>query len=59
MRRLGGGLVVNVSSGAGQNETHDQPGAGGWPLLYSVTKAAFHRSTAGLGQELAASASPW
>jgi NAD(P)-dependent dehydrogenase (short-subunit alcohol dehydrogenase family) len=52
MRQLGGGLVVNISSGAGQNETRAQPGAGGWPLLYSVTKAAFNRSTAGLAKEL-------
>jgi NAD(P)-dependent dehydrogenase (short-subunit alcohol dehydrogenase family) len=52
MRRLGGGLVVNISSGAGQNETRDLPGEGGWPLLYSVTKAAFNRSTAGLAKEL-------
>jgi NAD(P)-dependent dehydrogenase (short-subunit alcohol dehydrogenase family) len=52
MRQLGGGLVVNISSGAGQNETRDLPGAGGWPLLYSVTKAAFNRSTAGLAKEL-------
>src|SRR4029453_19166393 len=29
MRQLGGGLVVNISSGAGQNETRDLPGAGG------------------------------
>jgi len=52
MRRAGGGLVVNISSGAGQNETRDLPGAGGWPLSYSVTKAAFNRSTAGLAKEL-------
>jgi NAD(P)-dependent dehydrogenase (short-subunit alcohol dehydrogenase family) len=52
MRQLGGGLVVNISSGAGQNETRDLPGGGGWPLLYSVTKAAFNRSTTGLAKEL-------
>ena len=52
MRSLGHGLVVNISSGAGQNETRDLPGSGGWPLLYSVTKAAFNRSTTGLAKEL-------
>lgn len=52
MRRQGGGVVVNVSSGAGQNETRALPGAGGWPLLYSITKAAINRATAGLAKEL-------
>lgn len=52
MRRSGGGLVVNVSSGAGQNETRDLPGAGGWLLLYSITKAAINRATVGLAKEL-------
>ena len=54
MRRQGGGLVINVSSGAGQNETQALPGAGGWPLLYSITKAAINRATAGLAKELRA-----
>ena len=52
MRQQGGGIIVNVSSGAGQNETRDLPGAGGWPLLYSITKAAINRATAGLAKEL-------
>lgn len=52
MRKAGGGLVVNVSSGAGQNETGALPGAGGWPLTYSVTKAAINRAAAGLAKEL-------
>lgn len=52
MREQGGGLVVNVSSGAGQNETSALPGAGGWELTYSVTKAAINRATAGLAKEL-------
>jgi NAD(P)-dependent dehydrogenase (short-subunit alcohol dehydrogenase family) len=52
MRSQGGGLVINVSSGAGQNETRDLPGAGGWPLLYSLTKAAINRATYGLAKEL-------
>jgi len=52
MREAGGGIVFNISSGAGQNETRALPGVGGWPLTYSVTKAAFNRSTAGLAKEL-------
>ena len=52
MRRQGGGIVINISSGAGQNETRDLPGAGGWPLLYSITKAAINRATMGLAKEL-------
>jgi NAD(P)-dependent dehydrogenase (short-subunit alcohol dehydrogenase family) len=54
MRENGGGIIFNISSGAGQNETRSLPGAGGWPLTYSVTKAAFNRSTAGLAKELRA-----
>jgi NAD(P)-dependent dehydrogenase (short-subunit alcohol dehydrogenase family) len=54
MRKAGGGIIFNISSGAGQNETRALPGAGGWPLTYSVTKAAFNRSTAGLAKELRA-----
>jgi NAD(P)-dependent dehydrogenase (short-subunit alcohol dehydrogenase family) len=50
----GGGIVVNVTSGAGQNETSKQPGAGGWPFSYSITKAAHNRVAAGLGKELKA-----
>ena len=51
-KRLGGGVVVNVTSGAGQNETSKQPGGGGWPFSYSITKAAHNRVAAGLGKEL-------
>lgn len=52
MRQQGGGIVINISSGAGQNETRDLPGAGGWPLLYSVTKAAINRATTGIAKEV-------
>jgi hypothetical protein len=52
MRQQGGGIIINISSGAGQNETRDLPGAGGWPLLYSITKAAINRATPGLAKEL-------
>ena len=51
-KQLGGGVVVNVTSGAGQNETSKQPGAGGWPFAYSITKSAHNRAAAGLGKEL-------
>ena len=51
-QRIGAGLVINVTSGAGQNETSLQPGAGGWPFAYSITKAAHNRVAAGLGKEL-------
>ncbi len=51
-KRLGRGLVVNVTSGAGQNETSKQPGDGGWPFSYSITKVAHNRVALGLGKEL-------
>jgi NAD(P)-dependent dehydrogenase (short-subunit alcohol dehydrogenase family) len=52
MQANGGGTIINISSGAGQNETRALPGAGGWPLSYSLTKAAFNRAATGLGKEL-------
>lgn len=48
----GGGVIMNVSSGAGQKETAAMPGEGGWGLGYSITKAALNRSTLGLAKEL-------
>jgi NAD(P)-dependent dehydrogenase (short-subunit alcohol dehydrogenase family) len=48
----GGGLVIHISSGAGQNESARLPGKGGWGLPYSLTKAASNRMAAGLGKEL-------
>lgn len=53
-KRRGGGVVINVTSGAGQNETSKQPGEGGWPFAYSITKAAHNRVAAGLAKELKA-----
>jgi NAD(P)-dependent dehydrogenase (short-subunit alcohol dehydrogenase family) len=50
--RSQGGVIVHVTSGAGQNETPDLPGQGGWGLGYSITKAAFNRMAAGLAKEL-------
>jgi NAD(P)-dependent dehydrogenase (short-subunit alcohol dehydrogenase family) len=52
MREAGGGLVIHISSGAGQNESAKLPGQGGWGLGYSLTKAASNRMAAGLGKEL-------
>jgi NAD(P)-dependent dehydrogenase (short-subunit alcohol dehydrogenase family) len=52
MRRQGGGVVINVTSGAGDRETPAPIGKGGWGLGYSITKAAFNRSVSGLAKEL-------
>ena len=52
MQKQGGGLIIHVSSGAGQNESAKLPGRGGWGLGYSLTKAASNRMAAGLGKEL-------
>ena len=52
MREQGGGVFVNITSGAGINETPALPGEGGWGLGYSISKAAFNRLAAGLGKEL-------
>jgi NAD(P)-dependent dehydrogenase (short-subunit alcohol dehydrogenase family) len=52
MKRQGGGIVINVTSSAGERETPLPIGKGGWGLGYSVTKAAFNRSIPGLAKEL-------
>jgi len=52
MKRQGGGIVINVTSGAGDRETPLKIGEGGWGLGYSVTKAAFNRMVPGLAKEL-------
>ncbi len=39
----GGGLVIDISSAAGQLTPRRPVGEGGWPLAYAVTKAGFHR----------------
>ncbi|MBU6283300.1 SDR family oxidoreductase [bacterium] len=52
MKRLGGGIVINVTSSAGDRETPDPIGKGGWGLGYSITKAAFNRMVPGLAKEL-------
>ncbi|HUI25725.1 MAG TPA: SDR family NAD(P)-dependent oxidoreductase, partial [Candidatus Kryptonia bacterium] len=52
MRRQGGGMVINITSTAGERETPAMIGEGGWGLGYSITKAAFNRMVAGLAKEL-------
>jgi NAD(P)-dependent dehydrogenase (short-subunit alcohol dehydrogenase family) len=39
----GGGLVLDISSAAGQHTPRYPVGQGGWALSYAVTKAGFHR----------------
>jgi NAD(P)-dependent dehydrogenase (short-subunit alcohol dehydrogenase family) len=52
MKRQGGGIVINVTSSAGDREIPAPIGAGGWGLGYSITKAAFNRMVPGLAKEL-------
>jgi len=52
MKRQGGGVVINVTSSAGERETDAPIGQGGWGLGYSLSKAAFNRMVPGLAKEL-------
>jgi NAD(P)-dependent dehydrogenase (short-subunit alcohol dehydrogenase family) len=52
MKRQGGGIVINVTSSAGDRETPAPIGQGGWGLGYSLSKAAFNRMVPGLAKEL-------
>lgn len=52
MKKQGGGIVIQVTSTAGDRETPQPIGKGGWGLGYSVSKAALNRSVAGLAKEL-------
>lgn len=52
MKRQGGGIIVNITSSAGEVETPRQIGEGGWGLGYSISKAAFNRMVPGLAKEL-------
>ena len=52
MKRQSGGIVINVTSSAGDRETPRLIGEGGWGLGYSVSKAAFNRMVPGLAKEL-------
>ena len=52
MKSRGGGIVINVTSSAGDRETPRLIGEGGWGLGYSISKAAFNRMVPGLAKEL-------
>jgi NAD(P)-dependent dehydrogenase (short-subunit alcohol dehydrogenase family) len=52
MKRQGGGIMIHVTSSAGERETPKPVGQGGWGLGYSITKAAFNRMVPGLAKEL-------
>jgi NAD(P)-dependent dehydrogenase (short-subunit alcohol dehydrogenase family) len=52
MKEQGGGIVINVTSSAGETETPALIGEGGWGLGYSISKAAFNRMVPGLAKEL-------
>jgi NAD(P)-dependent dehydrogenase (short-subunit alcohol dehydrogenase family) len=54
MKRQGGGIVINITSSAGERETPAPIGQGGWGLGYSLSKAAFNRMVPGLAKELRA-----
>jgi len=51
MMKQGGGVIIDVTSGAGYNEPPRDIGEGGWGLGYSISKAAFNRMAAGLAKE--------
>ncbi len=52
MRRQGGGIIINITSSAGDREIDAPIGKGGWGLGYSITKAGFNRMVPGLAKEL-------
>src|SRR5437773_9863277 len=52
MKRQGGGIVINITSSAGERETPAPIGQGGWGLGYSLSKAALNRMVPGLATEL-------
>lgn len=52
MRRQGGGIVIHITSSAGEVETPKAIGEGGWGLGYSISKAAFNRMVPALAKEL-------
>jgi len=52
MKRQGGGMVINITSSAGERDTPAPIGQGGWGLGYSLSKAAFNRMVSGLAKEL-------
>ena len=54
MVEAGGGLVLNMTSGAAYAEPFAQPGQGGWGLGYTVSKGGFHRMAIQLAFEYGA-----
>ncbi len=52
MQRQGGGIVINITSSAGDREIDAPIGKGGWGLGYSISKAGFNRMVPGLAKEL-------
>ena len=52
MKRQGGGIVINITSSAGERKTPAPIGQGGWGLGYSLSKAALNRMVPGLAKEL-------
>jgi NAD(P)-dependent dehydrogenase (short-subunit alcohol dehydrogenase family) len=48
----GGGVIVDITSGAAYATPAQPAGAGGWGLGYSISKGAFHRVAAMLKTEL-------
>ncbi len=53
MVRDGGGVILNLTSGAAYAPPFAQPGAGGWGMGYAVSKAGFHRFARQLAFEYA------
>ena len=51
MIKQGGGIMISVTSGAGNHESAKDIGEGGWGLGYSISKASVNRMVAGLGKE--------
>ena len=51
MQAQGGGIIINVTSSAGDREIPQRIGQGGWGLGYSISKAAFNRMVPGLAKE--------
>ena len=53
MIEQGGGVIINLTSGAAQHDTAGMPGKGSTGIGYPVTKAASHRIAPALAKEVA------
>jgi NAD(P)-dependent dehydrogenase (short-subunit alcohol dehydrogenase family) len=53
MIERGGGLIIDITSGAGFGDPGQPAGQGGWGISYGASKAAFHRVAGILSVELA------